>query len=166
MTMNSSGEASLLAEAHDLVSDRALPCELCRRRMRYFPVRGQVTVRAFGPRLNWRCMQCVAGGHMMASLLSGDGIVPADSLKLWVGMAGDLLEQCEELSRAHTKRPRPLFAEALDRLYMQLQIAGEAIAEHADAVALRNVVRLSEHRAQRSSHAQSSAGARPEEANL
>jgi hypothetical protein len=51
-------------------------------------------------------------------------------------------------------------------LFMQLQIAGEAIAEHADAVALRNVIRLSEHRAQRSSHAQSGAGARSEEANL
>lgn len=128
MTMNRSDEASLLAEAHDLVSDRALPCELCRRRMRYFPVRGQVTVRAFGARLNWRCMQCVAGGHMMASLLSGEGIVPADSLKLWAGMAADLLEQCEERSRAHAKRPRPLFAAAVERWYSQLQIAGEEIS--------------------------------------
>jgi len=166
MTIYRGDEASVLAEAQELVSDRALPCELCRRRMRYFPVRGQVTVRAFGARLNWRCMQCVAGGHMMASLLSGEGIVPADSLKLWAGMAADLLELCEELSRAHAKRPRPLFAEALERLYMQLQIAGEAIGEHADAVALRNVIRLSEHRVQRASHAQGSAGARSEEANL
>lgn len=166
MTLHRSDEASLLAEAQDLVSDRALPCELCRRPMRYFPVRGQVAVRAFGRRINWCCMQCVAGGHMMPSLLSGEGILPADSLRLWAGMVAELLEQCEELSRAHATRPRPLFAAALERLYMQLQIAGEAIAEHADAVALRNVVRLSEHRAQRSSHAQSSAGARSEEANL
>lgn len=140
MTNYRSDEASLLAEAHGLVSDRALPCELCRRRLRYFPVRGQVAARAFGVRLNWRCMQCVAGGHMMSSLLTGEGILPADWLKLRAGMAADLPELCEELSRAHAKRPRPLFAAALKRLYMQLQIAGEAIAEHADAAAQRSVL--------------------------
>lgn len=105
MTMTRSDEANLLAEAHDLVSDRALPCELCRRRMRYFLVHGQVAVRAFGVRLNSRCMQCVAGGHMMPALLSGVGILPADSLKLWAGMAAALLDQPEELSRAPCSPP-------------------------------------------------------------
>lgn len=166
MTIHRDEEASLLAEAQDLVSDRALPCELCRRRMRYFPVRGQVAVRAFGRRINWRCMQCVVGGRMMASLSSGEGILPADWLKLWASIAADLLEQCEELSHADASRPRPVFAAALERLYMQQQLAGEAIAEQADAAALRNVIRLSEHRAQRASHAQGSAGTGSEEATL
>lgn len=98
MTMNRSDEGSLLAEAQNPASDRALPCKLCRRRMRYVPVRGHAAVRAFGVRLNWRCMQCVAGGYRMPSLRAGEGILPADSLKLWAGMAADLLEQCEELS--------------------------------------------------------------------
>jgi hypothetical protein len=48
MTDYRSDQASLLAEAHDLVNDRALPCELCRRRMRYFPERSDVAVRCYG----------------------------------------------------------------------------------------------------------------------
>ena len=159
-------DASLLAEAHDLVSDRALRCELCRRRMRYFPVRGQVTVRAFGRRHSWRCLDCIAGGRMMAALLSGDGMLPADWLRLSADMAADLSTQFDELRRAHAGHPRPVLATALDCLGMQPQIVGEAMADHADAAALGNVIRLSEHRARRTSRPRGSAPGRTEDATL
>lgn len=43
--------------------------------MRCSPVRGQVAVRAFAVRFHWRCMQGVAGWHLLSALLSGGGIV-------------------------------------------------------------------------------------------
>ena len=150
-------DASLLAEAQDLVSDRARRCELCRRRMRYFPVRGQVTLRAFGRRHSWRCLDCIAGGRMLAAMMSGEGMLPADWLRLYVDLAADLTTQFDELQRAHTRHRQPVLATALDGLCMQLQIVGEAMADHADAAALGNVIRLSQHRAQRPSAPQRAA---------
>ncbi len=72
-----------------------------------------------------RCLDCIAGGRMMAALLSGDGMLPADWLRLCADMA-----------------------------------------DHADAAALGNAIRLSEHRAQRASRPWGSAPGSPEEATL
>lgn len=138
----------LVGEALDLVRDRALPCDRCRRRMRYFPTRGAVAVRAFGRRHGWRCFDCLVGSRLVASYLSGVGIVPADWLALCQELAADVAAQFDELRQAHARQPREVFAEAIDRLCMQLQILGEAIADHADAVALANVIELSRHRAE------------------
>lgn len=64
--------------------------------------------------------------------------------------------------RVETERPRPLLPAAVERLYIQLQVVGGAVAETADAAVLNNVTRLSGHHTQRVSHVQSRAGARPE----
>ena len=151
-------EESLLAEADELVRDRAIRCDRCRRSMRFFPVRGGVAVRAFGRLHGWRCIDCLVGSRMVASYLSGVGIVPADWLALCQGLAADVMAQLDELRRAHARQPRAVLAEALDRLCMQLQILGEAIADHADAAAMDNVVELSRHRAERSQAARHELG--------
>jgi hypothetical protein len=83
MTISRGDDAVLLAEAHDLVSDRALPCELCRRRMRYFPVRGDVAMRCYRRGYGWRCLACTAGAVIVGSRLSGRGILPIDWLEHW-----------------------------------------------------------------------------------
>ena len=93
-------------------------------------------------------------------------MLPADWLRLSADMAADLATQFDELRRAYAGHPRPVLATALDCLCMQLQIVGEAMADHADAAALGNVIRLSEHRAQRASRPRGSAPDRPEEATL
>ncbi len=143
-------EENLLAEAAELVTDRAIRCDRCRRSMRFFPLRAGVAVRAFGRSHSWRCTDCLIGSQLLASYLSGVGIVPADWLALCQDLAADVLAQLDELKRAHARTPQTVFAEALDRLCMQLQILGEAVADHADAAALDNVIELSRHRAERS----------------
>jgi len=140
--------SDLVGEALELVRDRALSCDRCRRRMRYFPTRGAVAVRAFGRMHSWRCFDCLIGSRLLASYLSGVGIVPADWLALCQELAAEVAAQLDELRQAHARQPRAVFAEALDRLCMQLQILGEAIADHADAAALANVIELSRHRAE------------------
>ena len=109
--------------------------------MRYFLVRGPVTVRAFGRRNNWRCRDCIAGGRMLAARMSGEGMLPADWLRRYADLAADL-----------------------DCLCMQLHIVGEAVADDAEAATLGNVIRLSGHRAQRTRATQRGAAARLEEA--
>lgn len=133
-------DKSLLAEVRDLVSDRALRCELCRRRMRYFPVRGEVVVRCFGRGLGWRCMPCMAGGIVVHSYLSGQGILPMQWLRHWQAIAAAIGIQYHDVSRAHARHRLPLFADALDSLCMQLQLVGEVLADYGDAVALGNVL--------------------------
>jgi len=149
MTVHPSDEESLLAEADELVRDRAVRCDRCRRGMRFFPLRSGVAVRAFGRLHGWRCIDCLVGSRMVASYLFGVGIVPADWLAMCQELAADVVAQFDELRRAHAREPRAVFADALDRLCMQLQILGEAIADHADAAALDNVIELSRHRAER-----------------
>jgi hypothetical protein len=141
---------SLLAEADELVADRAIRCERCRRRMRFFPSREGVAVRAFGRSHGFRCTDCLSGSRLLASYLSGVGIVPADWVALFQNLAADVMAQLDELQRAHARKPRSAFAEAIDRLHMQLQLLGADLADLADAAALDNVIELSRHRAQRS----------------
>ncbi|PSM30452.1 hypothetical protein [Haliangium sp. UPWRP_2] len=93
-------------------------------------------------------------------------MLPVDWLRLSADMAGDLSTQFDELRRAHAGHPRRVLATALDCLGMQPQIVGEAMADHADAAALGNVIRLSEHRARRVSRPRGSAPGRTEEATL
>jgi hypothetical protein len=133
-------EKSLLVEVRDLVSDRALRCELCRRRMRYFPVRGEVVVRCYGRGLGWRCMQCMAGGLVVDSYLSGRGILPMQWLEHWHAIGAAIVIQYNDVSRAYARHRLPLFADALDRLCIQLQLVGEVLADYGDAVALGNVL--------------------------
>lgn len=133
-------EASLRAEAQELVDDRALRCELCRRRMRYFPVRGDVVVRCYGRGYDWRCMDCAAGAVVIAAQLSGRGILPGEWFAHWHDLATAILAQYRDMSRAHARRRSALFAEALERLCMQLQVAGQLMAGYGDAVALGNVL--------------------------
>lgn len=140
MTIYRGDEASVLAKAQELVSGRALPCELCRRRMRYFPVRGEVVVRCFGRGLGWRCMPCMAGGIVVHSYLSGQGILPMQWLRHWQAIAAAIGIQYHDVSRAHARHRLPLFADALDSLCMQLQLVGEVLADYGDAVALGNVL--------------------------
>ena len=142
MTIHRSDESSLLAEARDLVGDRALPCELCRRRMRYFPVRGDVAVRCYGRGYGWRCLACTAGAVIVGSRLSGRSILPIDWLEHWQGLAAAIMAQYKDVSRAHARHRLPLFADALERLCMQLQLVGQALADSGDAVALGNVLPL------------------------
>ena len=142
MTRHGDNEASLLAEAQELVSDRALPCELCRRRMRYFPARGDVVVRCYGRGYGWRCLRCTAGAVIVDSLLSQRGILPIDWLEHWQAIAAAILGQYSDLSRAYVRHRLPLFADALERLCMQLQLVGQALADSGDAVALGNVLPL------------------------
>ena len=142
MTIYRGDEASVLAEAQDLVGDRALPCELCRRRMRYFPVRGDVAVRGYGRGYGWRCLACTAGAVIVGSRLSGRGILPIDWLEHWQAIAAAILGQYSDLSRAYVRHRLPLFADALERLCMQLQLVGSALADSGDAVALGNVLPL------------------------
>ena len=58
-------DESLLAEARDLVRDRAILCELCRRRMRYFPASDEEAVRGFGRALagNYFAFFCRLGNR-------------------------------------------------------------------------------------------------------
>ena len=142
MTSYRSDEASLLAEAQDLVSDRALPCDLCRRRMRYFPVRGDVAVRCYGRGYGWRCLACTVGAVVVGSHFSGRGILPIDWLRHWQAIAAAIVAQFRDVSRAHARHGLPLFADALDRLCMQLQLVGPVLADYGDAVALGNVIPL------------------------
>lgn len=142
MTISRGDEASVLAEVQDLVSDRALPCELCRRRMRYFPVRGDVAVRCYGRGYAWRCLACTAGAVVVGSRLSGRGILPIDWLEHWQAIAAAILAQYRDVSRAYARHRLPLFADALERLCMQLQLVGQALADSGDAVALGNVLPL------------------------
>lgn len=142
MTIYRGDETSVLAEAQELVSDRALPCELCRRRMRYFPVRGDVAVRCYGRGYGWRCLACTAGAVIVGSRLSGRGILPIDWLEHWQAIAAAIMAQYKDVSRAHARHRLPLFADALERLCMQLQLVGQALADSGDAVALGNVLPL------------------------
>ena len=142
MTIHRSDEASVLAEAQDLVSDRALPCDLCRRRMRYFPVRGDVAVRCYGRGYGWRCLACTSGAVIVAARLSGRGILPIDWLEHWQAIAAAILAQYKDVSRAHARHRQSLYADALERLCMQLQLVGQALADSGDAVALGNVLPL------------------------
>lgn len=158
MTVHSCDEESLLAEADELVRDRAIRCDRCRRGMRFFPSREGMAVRAFGRSHSWRCTDCVVGSRLVVSYLSGVGIVPADWLALCQGLAADVTAHFDELRRAHARQPRAVLAEALDRLCMQLQSLGEAIADHADAADLDNVIELSRHRAERSQTARHEPG--------
>jgi len=135
-------EESLLAEARDLVDDRAIRCDLCRRRMRYFPVRGEVVVRCFGRGFSWRCEGCTAGPLIVAARLSGRGILPIDWYRYWHTLATAIMEQTRDLRRAHARHRLPLFAAALERLCMQLQLVGHVLADYGDAVALGNVLPL------------------------
>ena len=142
MTISRGDDAVLLAEAQDLVGDRALPCELCRRRMRYFPVRGDVAVRCYGRGYGWRCLACTAGAVLVGSRLSGRGLLPIDWLEHWQAIAAAILAQYKDVSRAYARHCQPLFADALERLCMQLQLVGQALADSGDAVALGNVLPL------------------------
>jgi len=66
MTAHLSDDGSLLAEADDLVQDRAIRCDRCRRSMRSFPSRKGVAVRAFGRLHGGRCIDCLVGSRMVA----------------------------------------------------------------------------------------------------
>ena len=142
MTISRGDDAVLLAEAQDLVSDRALPCELCRRCMRYFPVRGDVAMRCYGRGYGWRCLACTAGAVIVGSRLTGRGILPIDWLEYWQAIAVAIMAQYKDVSRAYARHRLPLFADALDLLCMQLQLVGQALADSGDAVALGNVLPL------------------------
>lgn len=141
-------EESLLAEARDLVRDRAMRCELCRRCMRYFPASDEEVVRCFGRSFAWRCESCMAAPLVVASRLSGRGILPLDWYGHWHAIAAAIVAQHRDLTRAHARHHLPLFAEALDRLCMQLQLVGQVLADFGDAVALGNVVPLTPRQAQ------------------
>jgi len=142
MTIHRDDEASLLAEAQDLASDRAMPCDLCRRRMRYFPVRGDVALRCYGRGYGWRCLACTSGAVIVESLLSRRGILPIDWLEHWQAIAAAIMAQYQDVSHAYARSRLPLFADALERLCMQLQLVGQALADSGDAVALGNVLPL------------------------
>ena len=135
-------DESLLAEARDLVSDRAIRCELCRRRMRYFPAGDEEVVRGFGRGFSWRCEGCMAGPLIVAARLSGRGILPIDWYGHWHTIATAIIEQAQDLRRAHARHRLPLFAAALERLCMQLQLVGHVLADYGDAVELGNVLPL------------------------
>lgn len=151
-------DESLLAEAHDLVGDAAIRCELCRRCMRYFPAGDEEVVRAFGRGFSWRCEGCTAGPLIVAARLSGRGILPMDWYGHWHTIATAIMEQAQDLRRAHARHHLPLFAAALERLCMQLQLVGHVLADYGDAVALGNVLPLTVRGAMPLGHRQGQTG--------
>jgi hypothetical protein len=124
-------------EAQDLVEDRGRPCDLCRRRMRYFPVRGRVVVRAPSRYLGWRCITCAFSSLYFSAMLSGKGVSPKEQRECMQSLAVDLVEQFGDLSSEQTT---PLFEEARERLCRQMQAVGEAMATYEDSMELGNII--------------------------
>ncbi len=81
-------------------------------------------------------------------------------------LAADVMALLDEPRCAHARKPWAVLADALDRLCMQLQILGEAIADPADAAAMDNVIELSRHRAERSPTARRDPGPHSAHATL
>ena len=117
----------LLFEAQDLVADRALPCELCRQRMRYWPVGKKTVQRAAGRYFSWRCDVCFFAGQVVAAALAGHALSPVEIRQGRWQQVVALTEHLEELQSAP---PSELFEAAMDRLGLQLQ----AMAEQIDAL--------------------------------
>ena len=136
-------KVSLLAEAQDLVSDRVLQCELCQRCMRHFHLRADVAVCCCGSGYGWGYCAYTTGAVIVRSRLPGRGILPIDWLEHWQAIAAAIVAQYKDVSRAYTRHRLPLFADAVERLCMQLQLVGQALADSGDAVALGNVLPLS-----------------------
>ena len=74
--------------------------------------------------------------------MTGRGILPIDWLEHWRAIAAAIMAKCKDVSRAYARHRQPLFADALERLCMQLQLVGQALAGNGDAVALGNVLPL------------------------
>lgn len=129
----------MIAEARDLVEDRALPCELCRQRMRYWPVGPKTVQRAAGRYYSWRCDGCFFAGAVVAAALAGQTVSPAEIQKGRCQQAVALTEHLEELLAAP---PSELYAAALTRLGLQLQAAAEQIEAVSAAIARGNGIVL------------------------
>ena len=122
MTMYPGDGASLLAEAQDLVSDRALPCDLCRRRVRYFSVRGDVAMRCYG-----RGYRCAVWPVPRGLLSSGRTCRVRASCRSSRLNTGRRLRRRYWLSTEMSAEPiarhrQPLFVDDLERLCLQLPL--------------------------------------------
>lgn len=135
----------LIAEAQDLVEDRARLCDLCRRRMRYFPVRGETIVRNPARQWSWRCYACASSPMRIAAFLAGQGIPVEKELEYCRQIAADLVERFEELKR---EKATPLLDEAMERLCWQMQAMGEAMSLCEEAIALGNLIVMKRPRGQ------------------
>ena len=114
----------IFAEAQDLVDDRALRCELCQRRMRYWPVGEKTVQRAAGRYFSWRCDGCFFAGEIVAAALAGHALSPVQLREGRLQQAAALTEHLEELQ---AEPPSELLTAALERLGLQLQAIGEQI---------------------------------------
>jgi hypothetical protein len=112
------------AEAQELVEDRAVPCELCRQRMRYWPVGKKTVQRAAGRYYSWRCDGCFFVGDIVAAALAGQTLSPVEIRDGRWQQVQALTEHLEELLAAP---PCELYDEALSCVSRQLQELAEQI---------------------------------------
>ncbi|HRI49666.1 MAG TPA: hypothetical protein PLW65_05745 [Pseudomonadota bacterium] len=122
----------IFAEAQDLVEDRALRCELCQRRMRYWPVGEKTVQRAAGRYFSWRCDGCFFAGEIVAAALAGHALSPVQLREGRLQQAAAVTEHLEELQ---AEPPSELVAAALERLGLQLQALAEQIEAATTAIA-------------------------------
>lgn len=122
----------ILAEAKELVEDRAVRCELCRQRMRYWPVGSKTRLRAAGRYFSWRCDGCFFAGDIVAAALAGDAFSP---VQLWQGRMAQAEALSEHLAELAGEPPSELTDAALARLGLQLQAVAEQLAAAATAIA-------------------------------
>jgi hypothetical protein len=128
----------IVAEARDLVEDRPRSCELCRRRMRYWPDGEKTTQRAFGRYFSWRCDLCFFVSDIVVAALAGHTLSPVQVLRGRLIQAEALTAHLDELMSA---RADELLDAAMDELCRQLQLVGEQV--HAASLAIvhgRNIV--------------------------
>lgn len=114
----------LIVEARDLVADLAQRCQHCRKRMRYFPDRGQTVRRAAGRTNAWRCDACYFGSERLLAALEGRELSP---VAIWQGLYRQTEVLWEHFEELRQEVASELFAEAIERLCMQLQEVMERI---------------------------------------
>jgi hypothetical protein len=122
----------LVAEAQELVDDQAVRCELCQRRMRYWPAAEKTVQRAAGRYFSWRCDGCFFAGEIVAAALAGHTLSP---VQLREGRLQQAAAVTEHLAELQTEPACELFDAALERLGLQLQALGEQIEAATVAIA-------------------------------
>lgn len=130
----------IVDEARDLVEDRPRSCELCRRRMRYWPDGEQTIQRGFGRYFSWRCDVCFFVSDIVVAALAGHAISPVQVLRGRLVQAEALTAHLDELLSVPAPADELLDA-AMDELCRQLQLVGEQV--HAASLAIlhgRNIV--------------------------
>lgn len=122
----------ILVEAQDLVEDRAVRCELCRQRMRYWPVGEKTHTRAAGRYFSWRCDGCYFAGEIVAAALAGDALSP---VQVWQGRMAQAEALTEHWAELGSEPPSALIDEALARVGLQLQAVAEQLEAASAAIA-------------------------------